>query len=1567
MDESINWLGDILFGGWLRDVPYFIEKVSDDGAVKRNYIIYTVDPYYNFASHKIVKKCSKFISFTRVRDIRAFLRSNNQPIYMNGRNFYEYMFNKYHRTKESILALPITEYYIYKDDNYHDIFYLICGRLKGLDREQIFKREGECTPIGSKIASSLVKVAATRIFNDPEQAIVELIVNSLDSYGVRQGLNKTGRFGMGFFSIMYFLVGHPERHILIHTIVDGGKDGSHILSSLRIQEIDGTLRFKVNIIQIQPATPGTIFTLNDPSGTLNAQKSVTYINYLTLVNTAVIRMANRSSSNSIWNVQGLFGISPLEATDDREYYTDLANREITDWIDVTNTQTLFSVEDRGTGIRPETIFGSLLIPSISTKGMKVSEFKAYYENYSAAYPAKNNTATFSIAINHIKLFVINFESIYTNIYDIVLSLPSDVVLPVTRDDIIIDKDIEKEIEKSVFKLTDFFITKANIHSLCLAIDAYITYTSNVNNKAFMERIKNSIYSYTTSKGYVLVRLNDYYILSLVIGKCIVSDKVDFQRIETILDEAKLIYHEDIFISKRVVLLSAGYDGKPTSAGTYKYLFVDDNTQSIPDWKSSLLVTFLEEKLYSVDPELKQSDISTIDDFMGRLPHWYTGDTTRIRLYYTRVLSLYTKLELPPNILTMAQESLLVILWLIPDILNNYIDLSISVYNKLKPNSEYGSGLKKIGGTPAIRYMWTHYVQEKTHTDQLRSYFRSYVEETMKCCYFFNEWASIALIFPFTDKTMKFPTKPELLDLSLTFYELMFLNHAYLQIGEENVFQMSSNLHKKHAAAAKIIYNKYLKKIEGPRLLLVYFVQPMSQIYATNELYDYIKSTMSDETQKIETIKIDFNGPAQFTNKQLISYIFKSNTLNFATDIPAISRERPQEDLQIIEIAVDAGTSKSFIEATLTELIQNSMDAIRITDANNKSISITTGTIEDFDNYCFCSIQDYVGMDMSNLQAISIPFYSNKTASEIATGEMGTGFFNVYRESVVVIIDTVKDGHRIIIQDRPVRKNGRIQDIDKRVTELKTSSPNGTKITFVVRQESQEEVMSFLSVVSYLVHSVFSYMNFSDIIFNGESAKRSKSLIYRLDELECYKTDQGTKSYIFTKGVPFSVLFDYLQPIISDLGISPQQLEFMDTNVIINIRHGFYTPVQSRTKLNISPNNLIKLQKFLKESLFYALLEYLYSACVYYDNISNNKKELERLTILLDRVIEDRKIALTAINTLPPDSVTPEQRENYQRIWRQSVDIRKQRDAILEQTKPASRVYPLVENMGGLNLFNKVKISQVIPKSLSPDQQIGPRLSDILFYTRPTFAMPMIEHLQEFCSSIWMKNPERYPEWRIEYRKYADSIIKRVSDIDAKISSEKFFRIMETWIATKSPPGDEKADITVLSGYDESKIVNLVEPATVIFQAYVNAFLLLASEYGLDEYPKNLPVKFQLQPPGSLAYFSKNEIVVNTYHVDPVQLATFMTNIPEYKRSISLLRDDPLYRTYFGISYPASIIPHELEHARRHQKHDQGGVHDDIEVAILGKEKKRYTYDEISNELLLYLSSKGLVERFIQSL
>jgi len=96
---------------------------------------------------------------------------------------------------------------------------LMCSTISGVNElNQFVEKRGEhfCHNISQKISSNLIRVAASRIFANPSQSILELPVNSVDSYrDLRGEKSSIGKFGMGFFSILYYLIGHPMRSLNI--------------------------------------------------------------------------------------------------------------------------------------------------------------------------------------------------------------------------------------------------------------------------------------------------------------------------------------------------------------------------------------------------------------------------------------------------------------------------------------------------------------------------------------------------------------------------------------------------------------------------------------------------------------------------------------------------------------------------------------------------------------------------------------------------------------------------------------------------------------------------------------------------------------------------------------------------------------------------------------------------------------------------------------------------------------------------------------------------------------------------------------------------------------------------------------------------------------------------------------------------------------------------------------------------------------------------------------------------------------------------------------------------------
>ena len=161
---------------------------------------------------------------------------------MNGRNFYDYYINQnlFFGIRGRLLSDPYSIISTYKPmtSGWIKMYGLICSQIRtgsvnnsenilktirhlkyDCATESVEENCINCTTIGKKVAVSLIKIA-TRIFASPEQSILEIPVNSIDAYSTSA---KIGKFGMGFFSFLYWLVGHPTRELTIESFTSSGK------------------------------------------------------------------------------------------------------------------------------------------------------------------------------------------------------------------------------------------------------------------------------------------------------------------------------------------------------------------------------------------------------------------------------------------------------------------------------------------------------------------------------------------------------------------------------------------------------------------------------------------------------------------------------------------------------------------------------------------------------------------------------------------------------------------------------------------------------------------------------------------------------------------------------------------------------------------------------------------------------------------------------------------------------------------------------------------------------------------------------------------------------------------------------------------------------------------------------------------------------------------------------------------------------------------------------------------------------------------------------------------------
>ncbi len=340
--------------------------------------------------------------------------------------------------------------------------------------------------------------------------------------------------------------------------------------------------------------------------------------------------------------------------------------------------------------------------------------------------------------------------------------------------------------------------------------------------------------------------------------------------------------------------------------------------------------------------------------------------------------------------------------------------------------------------------------------------------------------------------------------------------------------------------------------------------------------------------------------------QLIDYVFYTNTKNLRDDndhaslISLLKRvshhtlheadERPQ--FQIIQIASNEGTSKVFIDAVITELVQNSVDAIRYALSEGWSIPERVD-IELCDRDVLeLAVTDHVGIPDSALLGLCIPFLSTKTLSTLMTGEMGTGFFNAYRQPYTkcVVIET----RDLVIVATPILdvNKKRVLDIEYSFSVIpERQNRRQTDIRVVFNDISKEERVHVMIDATSFVHNTLGYLP-SDVYYNGARVSSERVIVNESDVGKCYAM-VGVKraSILLTNGIPMGDLIPFLE------GISTKPIDNYDIHVgmVIDLNKGYYTPNQSRNRLVKTDELNYALEQFLEESIINYLTWYIHHA------------------------------------------------------------------------------------------------------------------------------------------------------------------------------------------------------------------------------------------------------------------------------------------------------------------------------------------------------------------------------------
>lgn len=1393
-----------------------------------------------------------------------------------------------------------------------------------------------CTEIGCKIAKSLIKIAALRIFADPEQSIMEIPVNSIDSYVPE---SRVGKFGMGFFSFLYWLIDHPLRVLYIYSW-SKNKNGAicGYRATVRDSGTEGLI-LTIKVLETSVTQTGTLMYLDCKKDKFDTATQIKFYNQMQ-------RLKNISS------VKIYCTHIPIQAesTSDShvfvsdKYRSSLINntQKSKDSVYVCIGSTRIFVEDYAQGIPIEVLLGSLFVPSISTKTIKASTFQKKGEA-DALFKVKG-PSSFEILVSGVSVVNIKIPSMYYG--SATISMPSWTRLPVSRDDIILeDANTTKLFEDALLRLLELGAEDREVISIQMGLKLYQDYTVNPVNK---QAVSSALAIFTEKYKSFLVTNELYTSLKLIDKKCILSNVMYAPEVESrLLEDFSKSLLTNVWYGKRVLLMDNTYPSVSTR-GMSSLVFVDRKlTSSQKDWpitgsqaNPSLSLNPIntnhgtqQNELYAkyVPAEIKQQG-KTYEELYMAVVAVYDGLKVKFKFNYSQDLTLKGFCMLYTDILEIYG-------------FYQWINVSyalLSVLTSYKGNQTYGgSQYTMILVSPLIRFR-----KKPSSNMKLMNYDVQSIIEIIKSVKerALTEFRATNILSPYFLES-NFEKLDERHDLHVYAWFHVFLVQNTDTLVDYTIcsmvfFRALSDLESKRELptdyeklirVGSTIINKVKSLRYGPEDLknmyivandatnintmgLLIYMNFEKLINQTKFLIELSNKKYAEFPYKVLTEKdASVNLVTNTRISQLIGYLFsnkqKGGTLteqDVRNIFTSAGEYKGLTKLQITEIAINEGTTKDFVSACLTELTQNSVDAIRESKKldENRNININFGQTED-GTYSFM-VEDFVGMPPSAFLYVSIPFLSTKTPSEIVTGEMGSGFFNVYRESSLVVIDTVYNGMNYISYDTPIIENGRVVDVSKKIYMYKTSNKNGTKIIVKSNKVSEEILSENIGSLRYITESVISQISFFndiEISINGAKSNlksKDKTHMFSIGYFDVYFIQNAKyPSYVFTKGIPFAPLsnfyVEYDRSVVMDI----------ENAIVVNIRHGGYTPVQTRTRLNLPDDVAAQFKLLLAYIVFVKNLQLSYE-----DNKGHRDWMYPNLksTAMADQLISYEHIA---VRNEPVANFL-----NYINFDLLETKVFSGKNTLTYYTNS------LIKSLGDEN-----------PR----DDHVMSRLKkEVSKFNLSQY--PEVRKLGEFMLIKWISNKNgsviRSPAPKPKIGKNGKVIESKTG---GEIEPDKPDKLMEPYVKIWVETFRDKAISCKIYGWDTS-----------------NSFKI---EVGESE-------KFE----SALGYFdaSKKLFYINTItwtQSDRKSIVSLVKNVKSTFDFQNLTNDK--WARYFSFMYPAATIPHELEHARRRNSHEGGGHDITREPLWSGDVVRERTFDQSCNDVFSKVISEGFYDELLK--
>ncbi len=1552
MDEN-----DAFIGFWLKDVPYaFIGGLAKKGNEVANYkdnIRYydvTIAPD-SLKNAKFDNECITTGKYFKTNTAKLFTFNK-----MNGRVHYWERGPIEQQSKieiprpltpsqRSALALQLEPF----NDKVFDISALICanrGKLAANTNsfENMLDILGKCPPAskcdpctrtGYKIAKSLIKIAALRIFADPEQSIIELPVNSIDAYHPNK---KVGKFGMGFFSIFYWLIGHPKRFLTIHSF-NRDVDGAYSTFRIIIREVNDVLTFSLRTYPYSEIT-STGFRVDldataDEFPWMNVQNFASQLSKLRFVKDTYLSYKNAGGAVTQLNVgDAQLYVPVIDLTVPKNFIAcELSSKKIL-------------VEDFATGMNIVQSLTTLLEPSVSSKTLKASGPSLFgHTNNSRIIGADIDVYTLIITVGTIGVVSISLKNV--NDHAFLIDLPASTRVPVSRDDIIFDDATKKYLGESIDTL--FLHAETNmsdVSSLQKLLGKYIDYTADDEIKRF---VTFKLDEYFQKRRDVLVPHKYAEIYRKFTDKFIESEVFDILAIEHTLD---ITANPRTNVWYGIKVLTFGADavikkfGDYTQAGLINYLFISQQyiTKIGGQWPQTLASAFVDMKLSPIGGDIGDN----YEKYANHpIPIHRVPDTDKLK-----------SIKINGNQFPLKNMSTDITVTKLTYAAINKFESMVPYFKLLINWNDFADVLAKL----YVSFSNEHYVTIVMEIiKQLSSYKGNQTYGGHKHTLMVDTYSGIYSPLPDGSKISIDKQKYDLDNIIASIRASDELPQTFLSIGNRNnIYTLNESIPE--ATNLKVFFQlavKYtmnlveLSEIMGgygigitgsglPEAKLKLFVADvvqkikgrrldfnrLTELYRvwTNQSYTVARQTKvilkRDEQAALAWMNSQINindikiyaaakpspNSITFNLSQLISSVFEMNLpekpnvkaeMQFFQNVAA---NKTTSKMQLVEIAVNEGTTKPVIEAVITELTQNSIDVIRETNVLDAKLEVTILVRRSSDNSkVYLSIHDVVGMNHTSFIAMAIPFWSTKTPSEMVTGEMGSGFFNVYRNTTKVIIDTVRDGIARRSVDVPIRDDkNRVVDIQKMVNVFPVKTGNGTLITMEIPIKDEFEYVATISKIAYFVKNVLALIKIKkttkgvetpiNILFNCDPVDMTVNPGINTGYFQISYTDPNLtkhESYLLTKNIPFAPLKPYFKEFLSS-----RLLDFIENNIIVNITHGGYTPVQTRTRLSMTPAVRTQFAALARNIVFIA-------AAINFNN---------HHTYMLDHFTSHSM----------------------------ATDLR-------------------------FTEYNIVNMPQ-------SDVDEG-----MIFKYHKFDGQPSIVEIINGCINIMQNDP------------FSKNSVKIYEYIRMKFNSSSstinglVHEIMADWLKVKNkkrttPVAASKSGGRMIKVKDADKVADIPHPEfEPVFKKWIATFYTIAKRNNVIGYGKAAPavkVVYSVAKHNYLGWYDHgdNTITINIYSWTPADRKKFSTFFfkgnsgrlkPITQKAVDDLINHKFLDHLFSYQFPSCTLVHELEHYRRKDSHDSS--HDSAVIKLFDGDQRgneSRTFDQVANAVYQHVLANG---------